>query len=154
MVSSKPSDIGNGSRKIAISGMPEVYRPALGDGTAKPGDLVGIIAATGKVVKTVLGGGTTAETFIGIVDDKPTIAEDTAIGDGKPLNIIVPTSTHKYKVRFEDPGGATAIEGLAVGFSDTAGAMEMVATMGTGSVYGNLDLAVPNGDSIAQVEWR
>ncbi len=150
MVNTKISHLG--SRKIALSGLGEVKESALGDGIAKPGDLVGIIAATGKVVRTDLGAGTTSETFIGIVDDKPTIAEDTAIPDGDPLSVIKPQSTHKYRVKMEDPGGAI-IEGQPMGFSDDAGAMEDIATMGTAGVYANLDIAVVDNDTVCQVTW-
>ena len=157
MANTKISHI-NGSRKVAVSGMKEIYKPALGDGTAKPGDLVGIISTAGankgKVVRTQLGGGTELETFIGIVDDLPTIAEDTAIPDGIPLNIIVPQSGHKYKVKAEDTGDALSIEGFPMGFSSTAGAMEDIATMGTAGVKANLDIAMVDNDTVAQVVWR
>ena len=151
MAKLKISDLG--SRKIALSGLGEIYRPAKGDGTAKPGDLVGIIESTGKVVRTDLGAGTTSETFVGIVDDDPTLAEDTAIPDGQELNLIVPTSGHKYRVKMEDPGGAV-LKGAPMGFSDDAGAMEDIATMGTAGVYANLDKSAVDDDVVCEVSWR
>lgn len=151
MANTKISNLG--SRDIALSGLGEIKRSALGDGTAKPGDLVGIIAATGKVVRTDLGVGTTSETFIGIVDDNPTYADDTATTDGKPLSVIVPQSGHRYRVKMEDPGGAI-IEGFPMGFSDDAGAMEDIATMSTAGVYANLDKAVVDDDVVCEVVWR
>jgi hypothetical protein len=53
MPNTKISDLGN--RQIAISGLPEIRKPALGDGTAKPGDIVGVIVATGRVVRSDIG---------------------------------------------------------------------------------------------------
>jgi hypothetical protein len=152
MVNTKISHLG--TRDIAISGLGEIYQSALGNGVCKPGEPVGIIAATGKVVGTDLGAGTTSETFIGILDNDYSTAEDTAIGDGNPVHVIVPQSGHLYQVWFEDPGDANSIEGFPVGFSNTLGNFEDVATMGTAGVYANLYKAMANGDTVGIIRWR
>ena len=151
MVNTKISDLG--SRDIALSGLGEIRRTLIADGTAKPGDLVGVIEATGKVIRTDLGIGTTSETFVGIVDDNPTYADNTATTNGKPCVVIVPTSGHVYRVKMEDPGGPI-IQGFPMGFSDDAGAMEDIATMGTAGVYANLFKSVVDDDVVCEVRWR
>lgn len=148
MANTKISDLG--SRRIAISGLPEIRKPALGDGTCKPGDIVGVISATGKVVRTDIGA---SEYFEGIVDDDPTIAEDTAIADGAPLSIIYPTSGHVYRTKMEDPGGAEE-RGTPIGFSNEAGALEDLAAVNTAGLVGYLETDMANGDTVGEVRWK
>jgi hypothetical protein len=152
MVNNQISDLG--TRDIAISGLGEIYQSALGNGVCKPGEAVGIIAATGKVVGTDLGAGTTNETFIGILDNDYSTADNTAIPDGSPCHVIVPQSGHLYQVWTEDPGDANSIEGFPMGFSNTLGLFEDIATMGTAGVYANLYKAQANGDDVAIIRWR
>lgn len=139
-----------GSRLIAIDGLAEIRRPALGDGTSKPGDLVYIVDATMYATCADLGA---VEYFNGILDDLPTIAEDTAITAGVPCSVIIPQSGHHYRVHMEDPGGAEET-GTPVGLSDHAGAMEDYAAMNTAGVQGYLSKAMANGDTVGEVQWR
>jgi hypothetical protein len=146
MANTKISDL-HGSRKIARSGLGEIRKPALGDGTAKPGDAVGILDATGKVVRADLGA---QELFVGFLDDDPSIAEDTAIPDGNPCSVIVPQSGHVYATKMEDPGGALA-SGQPLGLSNDAGAFEDVANMTTAQA--GLEEAMGNGDTVGLLRW-
>ena len=148
MANTKISDLGD--RRIAISGLPEVRKPALGNGTAKPGDIVAIDSTTGKVVATDIG---VSELFEGIVDDDPTIAEDTAIADGKPLSLLLPSKNHVYRTKIEDPAGAK-VAGQPYGFSDTAGALEGLAAANTAGCQGYLHTAVANGDTVGEIRWK
>lgn len=148
MVKTKISDLGD--RRIAISGLPETRKPALGNGTAKPGDIVGVDSSTGKVVASDIGA---SELFTGIVDDDPTIAENTAIADGKPLSLLLPQKNHVYRTKIEDPAGAK-VEGQPYGFSDIAGALEGLAALNTAGCVGYLDSAVANGDTVAEIRWK
>lgn len=140
--------------KIALSGTNETYRSALGDGTAKPGDAVGLTSA-GKVVQTDIGAGTQAENFVGflVANRSDSTDVDTAIGDGVPCEIVVPKSGHTYAVHIVDPA-ETRYEGRLMGFSATAGAMDEIATLGTTGVAGVLAADVADGDDYAKVRWQ
>lgn len=117
MANNKISDLGG--RDIAVSGLPEIRIPAMGNGTAKPGDLVGITDATGRVVGTDIGA---SEMYRGILDNDYKTAEDTAIPAGYPCSIIIPTPGHLYRIKCTDPTGAV-VSGLPHCISATAGAL-------------------------------
>ena len=146
MANTKLSDI---STKVALSEGGEKYRPALGDGTAKAGDAVGIIGATGKVVQCDVGA---SELFVGFLDIRYDTDKDTAIADGVPCSIIVPTSTHEYAVQIEDPAG-TEYEGQPYLPSDTAGAHEAAASIVTAGVNSVLADTVNTGDTYGKIRW-
>ncbi len=133
--------------KVALSPGGESYVSALGDGTAKPGDAVGVILATGKVVQTDIG---TSELFVGFLDINVETDMDTAIADAVPCRIIVPQSAHVYNIQIEDPAGDEGA-GYPYTFSDTAGAMEQAAS----AILGLARLAdtVATGDLYGKVRW-
>lgn len=106
-----------GGREIAISGLPEIRIPALANGTAKPGELVGVTDATGKVVGCDVGA---SEMLRGILDNDYKTADNTAIPDGSPCSIIVPQAGHLYRMWCTDPTGAV-VSGLPHTMSATAG---------------------------------
>jgi hypothetical protein len=151
MANTKISHLGD--RRIAISGLPEIRLPALGNGIAKPGDVVGIVRSTGYATGSDIGG---FEYFDGILDDNPDTAEDTAIVAGVACSVIVPQKGHLYRVGCVDLGGAV-LEGTPMGFSATAGKMEKCAAIGVaGSViHGNAYTASlgANGDTVVTVRW-
>jgi hypothetical protein len=138
------------SGRVALSGVDETYRDALGDGTAKPGDAVGI-NSSGKVVQLEIG---TSENFVGFL--MPNISDstdvDTAISDGDPCKVVVPKSGHTYAVQIEDPGG-TEYEGQPYLGSDTAGAFEAAAQLTTAGVMAVLAADVANGDTYGKIRW-
>lgn len=151
MANTKISHLGD--RRIAVSGLPEIRIPALGNGTAKPGDVVGIVRSTGKVAGSDIGA---FEYFEGILDDNPDLAEDTAITDGAPCSVIVPQMGHKYRVHCVDLGGAV-LEGTGMGFSASAGALQKVTALGVAAstVYGcakTVSLGA-NGDTVVEIRW-
>lgn len=133
--------------KVALSVGGEKRKPALGDGTAKPGDAVGIILATGKVVQTDIGA---SELFVGFLDINVDTDMDTAIGDGIPCEIIEPTSRHIYNVQIEDPAGDEGA-GYPYTFSDTAGALEQAASAILG--IARLASTVATGDLYGKINW-
>lgn len=151
MANTKISHLGD--RRIAISGLPEIRLPALGNGTAKPGDVVGIVRSTGYATGTDIGA---FEYFDGILDDEPTIAEDTAITAGSPCSVIVPQDGHLYRVHCVDLGGAV-LEGTPMGFSATAGKMQKCTAVGVAGsvVHGCAKTASlgANGDTVVVVRW-
>jgi hypothetical protein len=147
MANTKISNLG--SRKISL--LPdEVRKPALGNGTAKPGDIVGITDSTGKVVGTDIGA---SELYRGILDDLPTIPEDTAIPDGVPCMVIIPRSGRFYRVACTDPSGAV-VSGLPHKLSTTAGALEGAANsnMNTAGNFGINSKALANGDTVMEMQ--
>lgn len=148
MANTKISDLGD--RRIAISGLPEIRIPALGDGTAKPGDQVGITDATGKVVRSDLGA---SELWRGILDDEPTVAEDTAIPDGAPCSVIIPQGGHLYRCKCEDPTGAV-VSGTPHTWSNDAGALEDQAALNTGEVLAVNEKPLANGDTVGEFRWK
>ena len=78
---------------ILSSERDELILPALGDGSAKAGNLVGVLS-TGKVV--ACGSAATDDEFAGILLPNYAYDMDTAIGDGQPCSIVVPKSGHLY----------------------------------------------------------
>lgn len=146
MANTKISDLGD--RRIAISGLPEIRKPALGDGTAKPGDIVGI-NSSGKVVQTQVG---TSELFDGILDDEPILAEDTAIPDGYACSVIVPQSGHLYRCKMEDAGGSVAA-GMPHAVGSTAGALEDTANLNTATPLAKLEKAIVDNDTVGEFRW-
>ena len=148
MVNTKISDLG--SRKIALSGKEEIRVPAKGDGTSKSGDAVGIAVTTGYAVRSDIGA---SELFIGILDDQPDMADDTAITAGKACSVIIPQSGHKYRVKMED-SGASQYKGQPLGFSDTAGAFEDVAALSTAGCVATLAKDIVDDDTVCEIYWR
>lgn len=139
-----------GTRKISLSGN-ERRIPALGNGVAKPGDIVGITDATGKVVGINIGA---SELFRGILDDKPEIAEDTAIADGAPCSVIIPQSGKLYNIGITDAAGAVA-SGLPHKVSNSAGKLEGPANTNMNTA-GNLAIntkPLANGDTVMEAQW-
>ena len=150
MANTSLSDVSPDGR-IALSSSDERYIAALGDGTAKPGDAVGKVGATGKVVQADLG---VSELFIGFLmaNRSDSIDVDTAIVDGVPCTIVVPKSGNDYACHIEDPAG-TEYAGQPYGFSNTAGALEAVATLDL-MVAGSLAKDVANGDTYGIIRWK
>ena len=132
---------------VALSVGGETRIPALGDGTAKPGDAVGIVLATGLVVQTDVGA---SELFVGFLDINVDTDMDTAIVSGVPCELIVPKSGHTYNIHIEDPVGDEG-EGFPYTFSDTAGTMEQAAS----AILGIARLAgtIATGDLYGKVRW-
>ena len=137
--------------KINLSGADESYIPALGDGTAKPGDFVGKVGATGKVVQADAGA---SELFIGILaaNRSDSVTVDTAIANGTPCHIVVPRSGRIYACHIEDPAG-TEYAGQPYALSDTAGTFEAAATFSTAGVKAVLAKDVANADVYGVIRW-
>ena len=146
MANTALSDVAT-SVSLSVGG--ETRVPALGDGTAKPGDVVGIVGATGKVVQASAG---SSELFVGFLDINVETDMDTAIVDGVPCEIIVPKSGRTYACRIENPSG-TEYEGQPYYISDTAGALEAAATLNTAGVNSVLAGTTTTGDLYGKIRW-
>jgi len=148
MTNTKISNLG--SRRICL-GTEESRIPAIGNGVAKPGDIVGITDATGKVVGIDIGA---SEMFRGILDDLPTLAEDTAVPDGAPCSVIIPKSGNFYRIGITDPTGAV-VSGLSHAVSATAGKLVGAANTNLNTA-GNMAInskSLGNGDTVMEAQW-
>jgi len=138
--------------KIALSPGGENRIPALADGTAKAGNIVGIADADGKAKGTDLGAN---DVFHGILDKRYDTAIDTAPTAGDAVSVIVPKSGNKYIIRVTDPGGAL-VTGSSLTWSATAGTLVKCTNLATTlerNVAIVVDTALSNGDTVAIVRW-
>jgi len=138
--------------RIALSGSDEKYIAALGDATAKPGDAVGKVGATGKVVQCDIG---VSELFTGFLmaNRSDSISPNTAIGNGVPCTIVVPKSGHDYAcLSIADAGVRPA--GTPMGFSATPGALDDIATLGTAGVVATLAKDDVIADTYVVITWK
>ena len=150
MVKSKISDLG--SRQIAVGPMNgEITIPCLGNGTAKPGEAVGITDATGKCVGTDIGA---IEMFRGFLDNDYKTADDIAIPDGFSASIIIPTSGHNYRTFCTNPIGAV-VSGLSHALSASAGSFVGAAntSMNTAGSMCINSIPIGNGDTVMEISW-
>ena len=146
MANTKLSDIG--TSVVGSAGAIKMVS-ALGDGTAKAGDAVGILS-TGKVVQADVG---VSENFIGFLKERYDIDIDTAITDALPVQIVIPESGKTYNVLIEDPAG-TELKGTPYLPSDTAGAHEAAAAITTAGVNSSLAKDVATGDLYGTIRWK
>ena len=122
--------------------------PALGNGTAVPGDACYRDPTTGKLVGSDIGG---AEWFEGILKESPITGPETAIVDGIPCSLIVPKSGHRYRVRILDAaanketGSSVIISGTAYKFATTANIADGCAS---------LSMPYVDDDTVAEVVWK
>ena len=138
--------------KVALSPGGENMIPALADGTAKAGSIVGIADADGKAKGTDLGAN---EVFHGILAKRYDTAIDTAPTAGLKVSVIVPKSGNKYLIRVTDPAGAV-VTGTSLTWSATAGTLTKTTNLAT-TLERNIaivvDTALGNGDTVAIVRW-
>ena len=137
--------------KIEMSSGGETRVDALADGNMKPGALVGVTDATGKIVGCDIGA---SELFVGILDINIETDMDTAIVDAVPCKIIIPKSGRKYRIRTKDPGGAVT-SGNVHKIADTAGNIEGATNTGLGTAGSRCvnTRALANGDTIGEYRW-
>lgn len=148
MANTKISDLGN---EICLSAGEEIRIPALGNGTAKPGELVGVTDGTGKVVGTDIG---TSEMFRGILDKHWKTDIDAAITDGERCSIVIPQSGRLYRIWCTDPTGAV-VSGLPHNISTTAGNLTGAANtnMNTAGNRAINHKALANTDRVGEFMW-
>ena len=148
MTKTKLSDLGS---SVCVDDRNEKTVPALGNGSAVPGDLCGITAASGKVKGTDTGA---VDEFVGILKEDKITGTETAIGDGIPCTLVVPQSGHNYRIRtLPDASGATTDLEVGVGldFSATAYKADICADI----IHAIMRLALRyvDNDEVAEVTW-
>jgi len=144
MANSKISELG-GVRQDSRGG--EMILPALGDGTAKAGHLVGILA-TGKVVQC--GSAGTDDEFMGILLPNYAYDMDTAIADSKPCSVLVPQTGKLYGCFCVDPGAAIK-QGEPFKIGSTDGSLEKCSNIEDYHIARSMVCA--NGDTVGIFIW-
>ena len=146
MAKTKISDLGSG---VAVDDQNEKYIPALGDGTAIPGDLCYIDPADGKAKGTDVGA---QEFFAGIMAESKITGTETAIVAGIPCKLLQPKSGHNYRIRVDDLG-ATVKHGASIKFGANAGKAVKTTNVLDPGIIGRLALEGLNGDTVCEITW-
>lgn len=146
MAKTKISDLGS---SVCVDDNDEKYVPALGDGSAIPGELCLITAADGKVDGTDVGD---KEQFVGILMESKITGTETAIVAGVPCRLVQPKSGHNYRIRIDDPG-ATRIVGHSFKFGANDGYAVKTANVLDPGIIGRLALEILTGDTVAEITW-
>lgn len=141
----KISDLGS---QICVDDENEHLVPALGNGTAVPGDMCGIDAANGRVTGVNDG---TDENFVGILKESKITGTETAIVADVKCSLVVPKSGHRYRIRCLDTVD-TQEAGYPMGFSTTAYKMDALADAEIS--VARLSIAKKeDDDTVAEVIW-
>lgn len=127
----------------------EHFVPALGNGTAVPGDACYRDPATGKLLGSDVGA---AEFFEGILMESPITGTETAIVDGVPCRLVVPKSNHRYRVRCNDMG-ANKETGDGIVFSSTVYKFDIGTTLIL-AFCGRLNLPYVDNDTVCEIIWK
>lgn len=145
MAKTKISDLGS---QICVDDLDEHSVPALGNGTAIPGDLCAIDPANGRVVGSDVGA---LEQFVGILKKSEITGTETAIVADVPCSLVVPKSGHRYRIRCDDLG-ATVKVGHGLKFGANAGKALKEATLLL-AMLGRLSLEGLTGDTVCEMTW-
>ena len=143
------TELGDLGGKVCVDDQDEKLIPALGDGTAIPGDLCYIDPADGKAKGSDVG---QAEFFSGIMKESKITGPETAIVAGIPCTLVVPKSGHNYRIRCIAAGDTDEV-GAGVTFSGTAGKAETTDVTLALAKCGRLALEVLVGDTVCEVTW-
>ena len=122
--------------------------PALGNGTAVPGDLCYRDPSNGRLLGADVGA---AEFFEGILKESPITGTETAIVAGVKCSLIVPQPGHRYRVRCNDMG-ANKETGDGVLFSSTVYKADIGSTLIL-AFCGRLTMPYVDNDTICEMVW-
>ncbi len=121
--------------------------PALGDGNVLPGEFVHI-HSDGKVIGSDLGA---IELWSGIAMESRITGREAALESGKPCEVVIPKSGHRYNVRILNLSGDKEI-GFSFDISATPGYID--AAVDVNNALCGAAKPVANGDTVAQVRMR
>ena len=141
----KLSDLGS---QVCVDDENEHLIPALGNGTAVPGDLCGITSADGKVKGTDEGA---VNEFLGILKESKITGTETAIVAGVKCSLIVPKSGHRYRIRILDTVDTQDV-GFALDFSGTPYKADAAASINVAKMVLSLP-CYQDDDTIVEVIW-
>jgi len=152
MTKTELKDLGS---SVCVDDQNEKFIPALGNGTAVPGDLCYIIptagATLGRVGPTQIG---VKEFFSGILMESKITGTETAIVADVPCKLVVPKSGHNYRIRCNIVAAAADEAGAGVTFSATAYKAETTDLTLILSFIGRLALEAAIGDTVCEITWR
>ncbi len=143
------TDLKDLGSSVLVDDRDEKLIPALGDGTAIPGDLCYIDPSDGKAKGSDVG---VVEFFSGIMMESKITGTETAIVAGVPCMLVQPKSGHDYRIRIDDLGG-TVVHGNAVKFGANAGKAVKTTNLLDPGIIGRLALEGLNGDTVCEITW-
>lgn len=149
MTKTKISDLGS---SVCVDDQNEEFIPALGNGSAVPGDMCYIDPSNGRLLGVDEGA---ADLFGGILMESKITGTETAIVTDIPCKLVVPKSGHKYRVRtLPDASGATTDLQIGQGmdFSATAYKVDKAASINVAVM--TLTLVYIDNDEVAEINWR
>lgn len=145
MAKTELKDLGS---SVLVDDQNEEFIPALGNGSAVPGDACYRDPSTGRVVGTDEGA---ADLFEGFLMESKITGTETAIVTDIPCKLVVPKSGHKYRVRTLDMAGDKQI-GQGMDFSATAYKMDASASINV--ALATLSMTSIDDDTVAEINWR
>lgn len=148
MAKTKLSDLGS---QVCVDDQNEKTIPALGNGTAIPGDLCAIDPANGRVKGAQIGA---TESFAGILKESKITGTEEAPAADVPCTLVVPKSGHNYRIRCNAVAAAADEVGDGVTFSTTAYKAETTDITLILGFLGRLALEAAIGDTIIEVTWK
>ena len=145
MAKTKLSDLGS---SVCVDDQDEKYIPALGDGSAVPGDLCFIDPSNGRVKGSDVGA---QEFFQGILMESKITGTETAIVADIPCKLVVPKAGHNYRIRCIAAGDTDEAGG---GFTFSATPYKAETTDVTlDNAKGTIAMEILVGDTIVEVTW-
>lgn len=147
MAKTKISDLG---QTIEVDNQPEKTITALGNGTLKAGNIVGINNSTKKIQALNPG---TLELGCYIVKGDGKTAIDTALPDALPVTLIVPKSGHNYRVFISDQNAAKYKGQFLKPNASVVGELTVNTNATTAGNVAILNLDVADDDRVAEVTW-
>ena len=148
MTKTELKDLGS---SVLVDDRDEKLIPALGDGTAIPGDLCYIDPSDGKAKRSDV---SAQEFFSGILMESKITGTETEIVAGVPCKLVVPKSGHGYRIRCTIIADAANVVGGGVTFSNDAGKADVSDITLLLSFIGQLSLEAAVGDTVIEINWK
>jgi len=149
MTKTKISDLGS---SVCVDDQNEKMIPALGNGAAIPGELCAVDPANGRVIGTKVAGNGN-EVFSGILMESKITGTETAIVTDIPCKLVVPKSSHGYRIRIDNPA-ATLKTGHPVKFGANEGYAVKTTNILDPGVIGRISLEAVTGDTVVEINWK
>lgn len=149
MAKTKISDLGS---SVCVDDQNEKLIPALGNGTAIPGDLCFIDPTNGRLKGSDIDAGA-GEFFSGILMESKLTGTETAPGTDIPCKLVVPKSGHNYRIRINIATNTDEVGG-PVTFSTTVYKAETTDVTLILGFIGNIALEVLTDDTVAEITWK
>lgn len=149
MAKTKISDLGS---QICVDDYEEHTIPALGNGTAIPGDLCFIDPTNGRLLGADIDAGA-GEHFQGILKESKITGTEAAPAADVPCSLVVPKGGHRYRIRCNAVAGAADPVGTGVTFSTTVYKAETTDTTLLLSKIGRLSLEAAVNDTVCELTW-